>query len=388
MVSIKFKRVVFALVLVLIFSFSAYFAFGRIIRGDQIVGIIIDTDGNPAENESVIISTTVLQSQCASYGGCYCNAPNCSTYAETDDNGEYSISASSLTFDSDFYCNEGGGPEVNVTQGMSCAPYPNETMLTSGYCAGSDGCINHSSEFVEAYTNKTDAMHYWAEFWDPDETRYEYYPLGLFGVCNITADVPPINGTIPDQYGELNTPWTYDLSPHMDTTINRQWRVLGVDPTFLNVTISGHVATFTPLQDKYGYDEIAFELYDTANDGGSVQEVSVYINKTIEFKKGWNLWSLPNVENSSIRHVMAPLGNGNWGCGRVGMNPYYCNTSAGDFSGSWEIIWAQKSPNDFDSFWPADYYQNIDSQDLQKIDAHYGYWIKMKEDINLTIDYS
>ena len=390
MVNKKLKHILLTFGIILLFLLSAYFVFGyRVVRGDWVVGRVLNANGSGVDNETVMIYTSTMQVQCLNYSGCYCSAPRCWVNTTTDEDGYYSINTNSMIFEDDYYCNEGSGPEINITEGQPCAPDSNFSG-DPGYCgpANPDGCVQDDISALQGWTNSTDPQ-IWANFWDASETRYEYFDIGLFDICNLSALVPPIVGTIPDQSGVVNTPWGYDLTTHMTDTINKKWRVKGVNPLFMDISINPatHVATFTPKTDKYGYDQIAFELVDTQYNATQTQEVIVFVNKTLEFKQGWNMWSLPTVENNSVKNIMAPFGNGNWGCGRNVTNGW-CDPASGDFEGNWTLLRAQLGPNNWTRFFPDEYYPLIDSQTLQNIEPHYGYKIFASVDFSLTIDYS
>ncbi|MBN2111889.1 hypothetical protein JW707_02190, partial [Candidatus Woesearchaeota archaeon] len=267
-------------VIFLIFSLviSAYTASARKVLGeDYLIGNVIDNEGEPVANTTIIVYSGTMATQCMLYDGCYCNAPRCGSEVETDENGQYSLNLSDLLFEEDYYCNEGAGPEINLTSSDRCAPLTTDTH----YCASaSEGCVNDSAEYMLAYTNDSMPL-VWANLWNTDETRYEYRAVGLFEICSIENLRPEIQGTIPSQSGTEGTSWTYDLKPRMDTEINRYWVVSGVSSPLLDISInSNHVATFNPKRE--GTDTVLFELYSETQNISDSQEVSVSVSGTPE----------------------------------------------------------------------------------------------------------
>jgi hypothetical protein len=103
----------------------------------------------------------------------------------------------------------------------------------------------------------------------------------------------------------------------------------------------------------------------------------------LEFQQGWNLFSVFPLVNTSLKKHLAPLGNGNYGCGHDNTPPFDCNASDGDFVGNWTIIWTQN--RSWEYFRPDVYYTLVDNQTLQDLNYDQGYWIYMTVAQNLTI---
>ncbi|MFC1801549.1 Ig-like domain-containing protein, partial [Nanoarchaeota archaeon] len=204
---------------------------------------------------------------------------------------------------------------------------------------------------------------------------------------------PVINPTIPDQRRSFNQGnWTLNLSSYKsdveDSGSSLTWSVQGVNPLFMDIGVSGDTITFAPKQDISGMDKVVIVLTDT--DGLiDTQEVRVGINRTIEFRNGWNLFSVPILENKSVQYVLTPFGNGNYGCGHDNAPPYNCVPGDGDFAGDWTILWTQDNSGSWIYFRPDVYYTFIPTQDIQTLEVDQGYWIEMNltSPINLTLQY-
>lgn len=91
----------------------------------------------------------------------------------------------------------------------------------------------------------------------------------------------------------------------------------------------------------------------------------------------------------SVMQVLAPLGNGNFGCGRDG-NVSSCNVTAGDFNGTWVSVQTYNTTSgQFLVFNPTDYYPTIPGgQEFQTFDVLKGYWIEMTQNDTLELDFS
>jgi len=204
---------------------------------------------------------------------------------------------------------------------------------------------------------------------------------------------PTINATIPDQNKGFNPgSWTLDLTSYENDTEDNNsgltWSVLGVNPLFMDINInsSTDVVTFDPRPNISGMDKIVFILSDS---GGytDMQEITVSINRTIELIAGWNLFSVPILENNSVQYVLAPLGNGNWGCGHDDSPPYNCIAGDGDFVGNWTILWTTTQTGSWINFKPDVYYPFIQTQDIQTLEVDKGYWIETTQANNITLAY-
>lgn len=211
------------------------------------------------------------------------------------------------------------------------------------------------------------------------------------GTGNNTS--PMIDGIIPDQKRSFaQGPWSFDLSSYatdeQDDPSALEWSVVGVNDLFMEVSFNQttDVITFTPMQNVSGMDRIVLVLTDSE---GLVdtQEIVVSINRTLEFREGWNLFSVPIVENNSVEYLLAPLGNGNFGCGHDDVPPYDCVPADGDFEGNWTMLWTQDSSGNWIYFRPDVYYHYLDDQDVKKMEVDKGYWIEMTSPMTLTISY-
>ncbi|MBW2998410.1 hypothetical protein KY321_02620 [Candidatus Woesearchaeota archaeon] len=361
------------LIIIAIFLLTINFVNSVSIEGQTVIGRLIDPLSEGYPNESITIKSTTNQRLCALYGSCYCYSPECVDKLVTDSEGKFTTVTDNLRFTNDFYCFDNGGPEVDVTYFESCAP------------AGGPSYIDDEYDILLIYKNSSGLL--WEDLYDTSNVRYVTNDTLFCELVNDTSR-PVILGTIPNQFGSVNQTWNYDLSIHQDQSENRIWNIKAVNPSLVDVTINGNTITFSAKPEKYGYDKVLIELENNQTFVTDTQEFYIYINKTISFKEGWNLFSLPLVENNSVTHILGPLGNGNFGCGRASSNPYLCNPAQGDFEGPWTVLWAQKSPDQFTYFWPKDNYQNIATQAIQYIDPEFGYWLRMNEDRTLTLDYS
>jgi hypothetical protein len=216
----------------------------------------------------------------------------------------------------------------------------------------------------------------------------------ILGVCsNNTA---PVIGAIPDQNKLFNPGvWTLNLTPYEsdleDGFANLTWNVSGVNPLLAAVSINPatHVATFVPKPNTTGIDRIVFSLKDSGNLTTN-KEISVRINMTIDLHAGWNLFSVPIVENNSVMYILAPLSNGNWGCGHPGpgSSPTTCIAANGDYVGNFTMLWSQDKQGTWVFFRPDEYYLELPSQTLQTMEIGRGYWIKMSANQTLELGYN
>jgi len=209
--------------------------------------------------------------------------------------------------------------------------------------------------------------------------------------CNLTA--PVINDTIPDYHKEFQPGnWTLDLSGYKydveDSGDNLTWSVKGVNPMFMEILINGDIVTFAPIDNVHGVDKVVFELTDT--DGLiDTQEIRISINRSLYLFDGWNLFSVPILENRSVQYVLEPLTNGNWGCGHDDTPPFDCVAGDGDFEGNWTMLWTQDDDGNWQYFRPDVHYSLIPNQNIETIEVDQGYWIDMNltTPINLTLHY-
>ncbi|MBU0535815.1 MAG: hypothetical protein KKE20_02535 [Nanoarchaeota archaeon] len=102
---------------------------------------------------------------------------------------------------------------------------------------------------------------------------------------------------------------------------------------------------------------------------------------------GWNLISIPFLNNHSVNKVLEQLSNGNWGCGRDGIIPVQCNESAGDYIGNFtKIMSYNTTSSSWETFNPTDQYLAMSNQEIKTLDPKRGYWIKMTAAQDLILD--
>ncbi|MCK4589098.1 MAG: hypothetical protein KAT77_01550 [Nanoarchaeota archaeon] len=270
----------------------------------------------------------------------------------------------------------------------NCSLIINNNIHQTDSSVTNNATNNFTTTLVNGYYNWTVICHDTSGNYNSPPT---WTLTWLLTVC-LPYNAPVINTTIPDQKRNFNQgAWSLNLSSYKsdaeDSGANLVWSVQGVNPLFMDITFNGDNVTFTPNQNVSGLDKVSFILTDT--DGFiDAQEVKISINRTLTFRDGWNLFSVPILENKTVQYILSPLGNGNYGCGRDG-NPTNCNETAGDFVGNWTIIWTQNNAGSWIYFRPDVYYTFIPTQGLQTLEVDQGYWIDMNltSPINLTLEY-
>jgi len=371
---LNFKVILTMLSLIFTFIFFSQSIFSVDVEGSTIVGVVYDDFGYPVRNATIKIISSTFSKECNLYGGCYCYSPKCSYELDANSQGQFNTVTDNLKFETDYTCQNGVGPNINVSYLQSCAPL------------GGPSYVDDEFDYIQVFAKKDFGV-IWDTVYNSSDVRYEIQNISACSV-EFNCSKPLITGKIPNQYGRVNLTWVYNLTPHKDPfVLNYSWRIKGLNPSLVNYSIVDDLVYFTPLSDKFGMDYFALELRNEQNDLLGTQEVGLFINKTIPLFKGWNLFSLPLVENNSIMKVLNSLGNGNFGCGRATNNPYKCTPAAGDFEGIWRIVWTQDDNGNMVEFWPEDNYLNYDNQEFFTISPEKGYWIRMEEDANLTIDF-
>ena len=210
-----------------------------------------------------------------------------------------------------------------------------------------------------------------------------------------SLDPPFISPQIPDYYRAPGSgPFNIDLGNHEngddDDDAGLVWSALGVDGWCINISINQatDIATITPLAEWSCQDMVTFVLTDNDNLTDQ-QEVEIRYNATLELIKGWNLISFPPLKDMGVMTVLAPLGNGNFGCGRNSTNISYCNVSNNDFNGTWNSVQTYNTTSgQFLVFNPTDYYLTIPGgQEFQEFSVLRGYWIEMTDNNTLELDF-
>lgn len=309
---------------------------------------------------------------------------------------------SSIDLDGNMTLIYGAYDESNVT---NCSLYGNFTGTFS--LNQTDLAIENNIANLFYVNNLGNGTYRWNVGCYDNSSHYTVSQTYLF-IVNITGQAvivqsnasnatpnkaPKINITIPDQRKQSGqSVWTLNLTPYAsdeDTALdNLTWSVLGINPLFMNITIdqSTDLATFSAKFNSSGVDKVTFVVKDNTNLSDQ-QEITVSVNKTLEFRQGWNLFSVPYLENNSVTYILAQIGNGNFGCGHDDSPPYDCKAADGDFAGNWTILWTQNSTGSWIYFRPDVYYPYISTQSVQTMDVGKGYWISMSTAQNITLNY-
>ncbi|MBD3313199.1 hypothetical protein GF345_02035 [Candidatus Woesearchaeota archaeon] len=251
------------------------------------------------------------------------------------------------------------------------------SITKSGFSSNTTNINVQSSDYLlEIYLDDTQAP----------SVNFINYSLSVFN----TTFYAKVYATITDNLNLDSTRLNYTISEFFSETGYANFTNVGGDVYLARIGPYNQSIYMSPkiiCNDSYGLkntvnlDDV---WYVFVNGTGASYESD---DDTLALLQGWNMISVPLLDNHTVESVLSGLGNGNWGCGRDGTYPG-CNASAGDFEGNFTKILAY---NTSDSSWitynPTDHYLSIGNQGIEEIRAKKGYWIYMNisKDMSLQL---